>query len=159
MTPKTRQEKAFYILEAQHIIKMAMTQEALAVSSKISQKDPFVDLPFGQLHAAITIFQIEPCSLSELSQALRVSGTSASLMVDRLVERGLVLRSSDPKDRRRIVIRLEPRIRKYVEEVSGVLCQWLQDITKPLGEDFLDEWYEIMKKIRQVLNDVVFKRC
>lgn len=47
-------------------------------------------------------------SLSELADFIGVAAATASAMVERLVRRGLVAREGDPKERRRIMLRLTP---------------------------------------------------
>ncbi|MEZ4507708.1 MAG: MarR family transcriptional regulator, partial [Thermomicrobiales bacterium] len=50
-------------------------------------------------------------SMGELASGLAVSLPSASELVDRLIERGLVEKSVDPSDRRRVLVALtEPAI-------------------------------------------------
>ena len=143
--------KAQFIIESDVLLSAVIARIIDRYSAKSRQKDPLAGLPRGQLNTAITIRRIEPCCLSDLSRALYVSQTSASLMVDRLVERGLVLRTPDAKDRRRIVIRLEPRVKKYVEAVSDELSQWVRKTTLKAGASVLDEWHAVMAKLRPLL--------
>jgi DNA-binding MarR family transcriptional regulator len=48
---------------------------------------------------------------------------TTSGVVDRLKDRGLVTLSPDPNDRRRVIVELEPRGRKLVEDMLPVLEQ------------------------------------
>lgn len=45
-------------------------------------------------------------SLSTVAEFIAVAAASASAMVERLVRRGLVVREGDPKERRRVRLRL-----------------------------------------------------
>lgn len=47
-------------------------------------------------------------SAGEIAARLGVTSGSVTVLVDRLVERGYVTRLSDPHDRRRVLVRLEP---------------------------------------------------
>ncbi len=145
------QAKAQFIIETDVLLSAVIVRIIDRYSAKSRQKDPLAGLPRGQLNAAITIRRIEPCCLSDLSRALHVSQTSASLMVDRLVERGLVLRTPDTKDRRRVTIRLEPRVKKYVEAVSDELTQWVRKTTRKAGPGVLNEWHAVLAKLRPLL--------
>lgn len=74
--------------------------------------DPAIgDLTLPQAKALIVLYNQGERSLTELAAGLAVSLPSASELVDRLADRGLVERTTDPADRRRIVISLaEPAI-------------------------------------------------
>lgn len=49
------------------------------------------------------------CSLKQLAQNLMVSPSNLSVMIDSMVQQGLVSRVSDPNDRRRVVLRLSEK--------------------------------------------------
>src|SRR5262245_55943023 len=59
-----------------------------------------------------------PMTLTELSRTLNMSHSSASGIVDRLQVRGLVRRTEDPHDRRRIQIEVTEGVRRYVRELE-----------------------------------------
>ncbi len=69
------------------------------------------DLTLPQVKALIFLYNNGERSMTELATGLAVSLPSASELVDRLVDRGLVERSVDPADRRRVLTSLtEPAI-------------------------------------------------
>ena len=59
-----------------------------------------------QVKALIYLYNNGERSMSELASGLAVSLPSASELVDRLIDRGLVGKSIDPADRRRVLIAL-----------------------------------------------------
>ncbi|MCA9858175.1 MAG: winged helix-turn-helix transcriptional regulator [Thermomicrobiales bacterium] len=68
-------------------------------------------LTLPQIKALIFLYNNGECSMSELAAGLAVSLPSASELVDRLVDRDLVIRTRDTVDRRRVLIALsEPAI-------------------------------------------------
>jgi DNA-binding MarR family transcriptional regulator len=66
------------------------------------------DLTMPQLVAMHVLHHGGATSVSELSQATRLSMSATSHLVDRLVERGYVGRSEDPNDRRQKRVELAP---------------------------------------------------
>src|ERR1700760_1474206 len=54
------------------------------------------------------------CTPTELSATMKVSLPSASQMVDRLVKQKLLLRVEDAQDRRRKVISLTPKAKRFL---------------------------------------------
>jgi DNA-binding MarR family transcriptional regulator len=63
-----------------------------------------LDLSITQLRNLIILSLRGPQHVGQLAAALDVSEPSASQIVDRLAERVLVRRDSDPSDRRRIIV-------------------------------------------------------
>ena len=64
-----------------------------------------LDLTMGQLKAMMALVAHGPLSLGVLARTLGIGEPSASLLVDRLVDHGMLMRESDPADRRRILLR------------------------------------------------------
>lgn len=70
-------------------------------------EDPAIrGLPLAQVKALIFLYDNGERSMSEVAAGLAVSLPSASELVDRLLERGLVQKTRDTSDRRRVVIAL-----------------------------------------------------
>ncbi len=68
-------------------------------------------LTLPQVKALIFLYDNGDRSMTELANGLAVSLPSASELVDRLIDRGLVDRMTDPADRRRVLVSLtEPAI-------------------------------------------------
>lgn len=63
-------------------------------------------LSIPQIRVLAFIDKCPGSSLTRLSEAIGVTGPTASTMVDRLVKAGLVERSADPLNRRNIILRL-----------------------------------------------------
>ena len=60
-----------------------------------------LDMGMGQLKAMVVLAKHRQLTVGGLARALDISEPSASLLVDKLVTRGLVARETDPADRRR----------------------------------------------------------
>ncbi len=86
-------------------------------------------------------------SLKDLAEAIGVSPSALSVMVQSLVERGLVSRVADPADRRRIALRLSAdgertmarleeglvdRFHAYLEELDPALRAELADASRAM---------------------------
>ena len=61
-----------------------------------------------------------PMSLSGLAEAVGVDAPYATLIVDTLEERGLVMRQPDPADRRRKLVTLTPEGSKAIEKLQRI---------------------------------------
>jgi len=60
-----------------------------------------LDLGMGQFKAMLVLTEQERLTVGGLGRALGIAEPSASLLVDKLVSRGLAVREADPNDRRR----------------------------------------------------------
>jgi DNA-binding MarR family transcriptional regulator len=65
-----------------------------------------LELTFAQARAVIILAARKELTVSQLAKLLGVGNPTASILVQQLVERGLVTRTEDASDRRQTVIRL-----------------------------------------------------
>ena len=63
-----------------------------------------LDLSMGQLKAMMALQAHGPQSIGWLGRTLGIAEPSASLLVDKLAEKGLVVRERDADDRRRTIV-------------------------------------------------------
>ena len=88
-----------------------------------------LDLGMGQFKAMVVLIKHKQLTVGGLARALNISEPSASLVVDKLVTRGLVERNTDVADRRRTLVvptdegnRLLERLRRtQQDQLSGWL--------------------------------------
>jgi DNA-binding MarR family transcriptional regulator len=73
-----------------------------------------LNLTTPQLKVVLLLFISGPSRMSEIALALGVSLATATGVLDRLVERGLVIREGDPEDRRVVICRLSAEGEKLI---------------------------------------------
>lgn len=76
-----------------------------------------LDLTAGQLRALILFYTKGPARMSEIAATLGVSMATATGVMDRMVERGIVTRETDPSDRRIVLCRMSPEGDKLVSSL------------------------------------------
>ena len=108
MTDTEREDKLRFIFETGKRFRFYMDETVM--KSGIPDKCPCGDLTAIQMKAAVVISMHQPLSLNELAERLAVSAPSASVMVDKLVEKMVLVREPDPTDRRRVVLRIHPDV-------------------------------------------------
>lgn len=98
-----------------------------------------LDLTMGQLKALFVLTTQGPRSVGTLGRALAIGEPAASLLVDKLEERGLAGREDDPQDRRRTLVvpteeatALAVRLRRARDEQ---LTGWLTRLSGPQLRD------------------------
>jgi DNA-binding MarR family transcriptional regulator len=96
-----------------------------------------LDLSMGQLKAMFVLTANGPTSVGGLGRLLNIAEPSASLLVDKLEERGLVRRASDPTDRRRTLVEATERGQERLRCLQRVRDERLADWLSRLADDDL----------------------
>jgi DNA-binding MarR family transcriptional regulator len=87
-----------------------------------------LDLTMPQLKVVLLLFMNGTARMSDIASALGVSLATGTGVVDRLVERDIVVRESQPEDRRVVLCRLSEKGQKMI----GGLWQLARDRLKEL---------------------------
>jgi len=111
------------------------------------------DLSSVQVKIAMHILQKEPISLSELAHDLGLSTPSSSVIVEKLVEKNVISRVTDPADRRRVQLRIDPHALKEMNALQSRLQNAFQEIARKVGDDDLERWYQVAIRINEILNE------
>ncbi|HOK08719.1 MAG TPA: MarR family transcriptional regulator [Candidatus Hydrogenedens sp.] len=147
-------ESAYEILKTIQMIQRWMHSRFHSCSSEKEKIKFGHDLTMPQFQMLVTIKNYEPLKLKELAEYLYVSPPAASLMLDRLVELGLVVREQSSEDRREIQIRLTPEASKTLKWHENQVLTGISDLLKGLGDETASQWVDVYKKIREYLISV-----
>ncbi|MBE9156338.1 MarR family transcriptional regulator [Nodosilinea sp. LEGE 06152] len=96
-------------------------------------------LSLSQLRVLYFLRRRSRSSLSEIADYLDVTRPTMSAMVERLVQRGLVNRISDPVERRRIILTLTAEGAAQMERVYDTTLQTVADRLAALSETQLQQ--------------------
>lgn len=100
-----------------------------------------------QRQAVMVLARLGPRSMGELARDLLISASSATELVDRLVDRGWVEREADPGDRRSVVIRLTERASEPAAEVDRMLLEEVAKLLAPLGDAEMAELVQLLRPL------------
>jgi len=87
--------------------------------------------------------------MSELSQQLMVSNGNVTVIVDRLVQDGLVERVPVEGDKRATLVRLTPRGRETFAEMAAAHEGWVDRLLSPIPAEDAELVAERLKNIRR----------
>lgn len=76
--------------------------------------DPTNDLTLNQLSVLFHLYYHRARTMGQIADKLGTADPTATGIIDRLVERDLVERTTDPEDRRRVLVRLTESGRDHV---------------------------------------------
>ena len=108
------------------------------------------DVTMPQLRVLLVLLREGPTRMSALAASLEVSLATATGIVDRLVERGFVVRESSPSDRRVVMCRLSGA----GEKLMGRWWQSAQDQAKRVLEGMSESQLEIVARGTEVFIEV-----
>ena len=77
-------------------------------------------------------------SVSELADARNISRPAISQTVNALVNRGLVVRTTNPQDRRHIRLALTEAGNRLLDAIFDDTRQWMMQVLSPLSDEELD---------------------
>lgn len=114
---------------------------------------PSRDLTLPQLTTLLGVRDGGEMSLKEIARATGVSAPSASTMVERLVEYGLLNREHSRVDRREVRVSISKAGKHIVEQVEQQLLQSLIELLEKMGPDYAEKWCEVYSKLSEILDD------
>jgi DNA-binding MarR family transcriptional regulator len=86
--------------------------------------------------------------MNELSQRLMVTGGNVTGITDQLEKEGLVVRASDPSDRRAYTVKLTPAGRWVFAKMAAVHEQWVIELFGGLNTAEKDQIYRLLAKLK-----------
>jgi len=86
--------------------------------------------------------------MNELSQRLMVTGGNVTGITDQLEKEGLVVRTSDPNDRRAYTVKLTADGRAVFAKMAAVHEQWVIELFGGLNAAEKDQVYRLLAKLK-----------
>ncbi|MCG8549540.1 MAG: MarR family transcriptional regulator [Desulfobacterales bacterium] len=130
-----------------------ITRIITAVAMEKGKASQFGELSYQQKNMIMMIRVRECVSVTELSGILNVSPPSVSAMVDRLVERGLLIRTHSEKDRRKVEIRVAPAAVDEIALVEEKLLNSFLELTQLLGPEITSQWCSVLQQIEKLIEE------
>jgi MarR family transcriptional regulator, organic hydroperoxide resistance regulator len=93
-----------------------------------------MDLTYNQFKMLLAIYDRGNCSLNVLAKELKIATSSASEMVDKLVNLGLVSRTVDVNSRRRVVIHVTEEGEGLIREIRAGIVDSYRVLLNRLAE-------------------------
>lgn len=109
------------------------------------------ELSVPQYHTIMVVRTQGQITITELSEQLGVSPPSASVMVDRLVGKGILVREHSLKDRRKVVVRISPEAQKDIEGVEETILRSFVELVEKIGPETTRKWCQVLERVKSVL--------
>ena len=105
----------------------------------------------AQLHVLGVLREVAPITVSHLASRLGISPPSASAIVDRMVDGGLVARERSEDDRRIVSVSLTPAGEAALKEAVGGRRGWLERVLGRLDPTELSDTVRVLHRLEQAL--------
>lgn len=116
-------------------------------------KKRLADLTMPQLEAVKAARQHGGVTITELSRVLGVSAPSASAMVDRLVDRGILRRERSRHDRRKVAVRVSEDVAEDIRHIEEKILGAFVEIIEKLGPETTEKWCEVLVQVKRILDE------
>ena len=119
----------------------AAFRHAIRIFSRFSEQQARAADITPQQHILLLVVRGHPAypavSIGAVAEQLQVRHHSASLLVDRGVKRGLLIRTDDPEDRRRVLVSLTEEGQRILEAITIANRQQLRKLGGAIFRDSL----------------------
>lgn len=113
-----------------------------------------IDITLNQYRVLYALKNHGPYKMSEFGEHIRTSCGSLTVMMDRLVEKGLVERFFLPEDRRVVMVRITPAGDRVLEEYREGFLNILIDDVKKLNDAEKQTLWKAAQEIRAVMDKI-----
>lgn len=110
------------------------------------------DLTIAQLTTLLAVRDAAEITIKDLAIATSVSSPSASTMVDRLVDVGVLSREAGKSDRREVRVKLTSRGEELVTAMESEVLDSLSRLLEMLGPELAEQWCVLYSRIQKVLD-------
>jgi DNA-binding MarR family transcriptional regulator len=144
-------DQARYIFSTEKMIRDHILKTQTAQLASCGKSGTLGDLSLPQFHTIMIVRAIGRVTITELSDRLGVSPPSASAMVDRLVEKGILNREHSTEDRRKVMVQISPNAIKGIEGVEETILRSFVEIVERIGPETTRKWCDVLDQVKSVL--------
>jgi DNA-binding MarR family transcriptional regulator len=135
-------------------LRLLLSRASRTASRHYRAKLAQFELSASQATALLFIDQREGATLRELADALSADLATASALVDRLNSQGLILRETDPGDRRRARLLLSDAGSELLGPLREATRQTNDLIVEAVGEEQARELAGVLERLLAGLNEL-----
>lgn len=124
------------------------------VNKKIGCKMEFIKFNPSVLSIMMQLMNGEKKSLKEISLNAGLANSTASEIIDRLEEEGLVIKERDKEDKRRVLISATDKALNYRREFEMKHLGVLEDVLSDVSNEDLDVILKGLIKLNEVIKEM-----
>jgi len=109
------------------------------------------ELSLSQIQTIMTVYSSGQISMTALSKQMGVSPPSSSAMVNRLVEKGILMREHSRIDRRKVMVQIAPSVKTDIQTIEEAILLRFVDLVEKLGRETAVMWCDVLEKVKAIL--------
>ena len=117
-----------------------------------SEASKGADLTLAQYRVLMLVKHRGAMSINDLRNQLSIAQSTASEMVDRMVQQNLLARKKDPKDRRITLFKLSKKAEKILERRKDMMEDGYRKVLEPLSDNEQIELVEAFETILRIID-------
>jgi len=151
MTKNEMLEKARYIFTAGKLIHDRYYETGARYFNGADGPEEIVEISLPQKNMIMIIRRQGKVAMTDLANQLGVSPPSASGMVDRLVEKKILVREHSTEDRRKVVVRISDEAMLMMDGIEKNILGFFIELVERVGSKTTDQWCQVLKRVESVL--------
>lgn len=112
-----------------------------------------MDLSVLQVQTVHCVHEADELTMSKLSEFLHISPPATSALVERLVKKKLLVRAHSKQDRRKVLVRVNPKALPGIDHFHEVMMTAFAELVRRLGPKTTRKWYDVMTEIETILDE------
>jgi len=150
VTDQQTLEQARYIFSVSTMIRRHVFDSLSQMESCPREKE-CGEISMAQLNLLLAVRGRTELTLRGLADTLGVSSPSASVMVDKLVDRGMLIRERSPRDRRKVIIGLSDNTASLLASAEKKALATFVNLVREVGPETAKKWGEVLQRVEEVL--------
>lgn len=114
------------------------------------------DITLSQCQTIVEIGRAEKMSINLLAEVMGLDKSTVSRSADKLVNDGIIVRETDPEDRRYVTLRLSEKGQSVFVEVERRMTVYFNDVVEAIPEEKREQVVEGIQYLVQALKGI---RC
>jgi DNA-binding MarR family transcriptional regulator len=110
-----------------------------------------VELSYPQSMVMFVLLEQGTATVSELSQQMKITPSVVSRMVDRLVEKGMVIRTRGGADRRVVFVSLSDKGRDFLTRIAAYHAEKIRTLWSSVNDEDRQTFLNLLRLISQQL--------
>jgi DNA-binding MarR family transcriptional regulator len=134
------------------LVAEALPQVTVALMSRHPVQAGDWEMTMAQMRALMAVGWGPGCTMGELASRLGIGVSAATGLVDKLVERGALVRESDPADRRVVRVRMSPAGIEAGQEYQAAQVRHMTAALSALSDEDIRRVAEAMTLLHQAVS-------
>ena len=93
-------------------------------------------------------------SAGEISEYMEVSTARVAVLLKKMSDKGLIVKHSDPKDARRVLVSITEEGRKVLKEKRDEILLYSGAVIERFGKDKIEDFIQACREIKSIVEEV-----